>query len=333
MKSETETKTRLSTEQLLPTDIVAALLLAAAGVLAALFVPRSAGLIRFVFGLPLLLFLPGYALLATLFPREPTERNTGQWSDVREPLVHGITGGERLALSFGMSLVIAPLLILGLGASVWGITLESVLGAFGIFVTLFSLIGVVRRYRLPFEERYNPSFTVGYTNYQRRLSNGGTAVTVVNVLLVVGVIAAASSMAFALAAPPGGGDFTDFSLLTQNENGTFSSAGFPSEVSQGTSIPMATGIENHEGEETNYSVVVQLQRVDGEQVVERQELTRFSRTVGDEGTWRHKHSIAPSMTGEDLRVQYLLYEGSPPADPRTQNADDSLHIWITVTEP
>lgn len=333
MKSETKTSARLSTEQLLPTDIFAVLLLAAAGVLAALFVPRSAGTIRLVLGLPLLLFLPGYALLAALFPQQATESDAKQWSNVRQSLVRGITAGERLALSFGLSLLIGPLLVLALGASVWGITLQSVLGAFGLFVTLFSLVGVVRRYRIPFEERYNPSLTVGYTNYRRRLSDGGVAVTAVNVLLILGVVAAASSMAFALAAPPDGGEFTDFSLLTQNENGTYTTAGFPSEVTQGTSIPMATVIENHEGEQTNYSVVVQLQRMDGQQVVERQELSRFSRTVGDGETWRHKHAIAPSMTGEDLRVQYLLYEGAPPADPRAQNADDTLHIWINVTAP
>ncbi|KTG07816.1 hypothetical protein AUR64_01950 [Haloprofundus marisrubri] len=333
MKSETKTSTRLSTEQLLPTDIFAALLLAGGGVLAALFVPPSLGLVRLLLGLPLLLFLPGYALVAALFPNRPADRTSSSWSNVREPLVHGITGGERLALSFGLSLVIAPILVLGLGASVWGISLQSVLGAFGLFVTLFSLVGVVRRYRLSVEERYNPSFTVGYTRYRRRLSNGGTAMTAVNVLLVLGVVAAASSMAFALAAPPAGGQFTNFSLLSQDENGTFTSAGFPSDVTQGTAIPMATSIENKEGQQTNYSVVVQLQRMDGQQVVERQELTRFSRTVGDGSTWRHKHSIVPSMTGEDLRVQYLMYEGEPPADPRAQNADDTLHIWITVTEP
>ena len=49
--------------------------------------------IRIILGLPLVLFLPGYALIATLFPRKDD-----------------LDAIERIALSFGLSIAITPLL-------------------------------------------------------------------------------------------------------------------------------------------------------------------------------------------------------------------------------
>ena len=48
--------------------------------------------IRIILGLPLVLFLPGYALIATLFPRKDD-----------------FDGIERIALSFGLSIAISPI--------------------------------------------------------------------------------------------------------------------------------------------------------------------------------------------------------------------------------
>jgi len=53
--------------------------------------------IRIILGLPLVLFLPGYALIATLFPRKDD-----------------LDAIERIALSFGLSIAISPLLGLAL---------------------------------------------------------------------------------------------------------------------------------------------------------------------------------------------------------------------------
>jgi len=49
--------------------------------------------IRIILGLPLVLFLPGYSLIAALFPRKDD-----------------LDGIERVALSFGLSIAIVPLI-------------------------------------------------------------------------------------------------------------------------------------------------------------------------------------------------------------------------------
>ena len=59
---------------------------------------------RNILGLPLVLFLPGYALIAALFPAK---------SD--------LDGIERVALSFGLSIAVVPLIGLGLNYTPWGI--------------------------------------------------------------------------------------------------------------------------------------------------------------------------------------------------------------------
>lgn len=37
------------------------------------------------------------------------------------------------------------------------------------------------------------------------------------------------------------------------------------------------------------------------------------------------------MTGDELRLQYLLYRGSPPATSTQSNAYREVHLWVNVT--
>ena len=61
---------------------------------------------RPIIGTIAVLFVPGYAFIAALFPQKATLGN-----------------GVRLALSFGLSIVIVPLLELGLNYTPWGVRL------------------------------------------------------------------------------------------------------------------------------------------------------------------------------------------------------------------
>src|SRR5659263_694396 len=70
----------------------------------------SESVLRNILGLPLVLFLPGYALIAALFPAK---------SD--------LDGIERTALSFGLSIAVVPLMGLGLNYTPWGIRLLPIL--------------------------------------------------------------------------------------------------------------------------------------------------------------------------------------------------------------
>ena len=63
------------------------------------------GTIRVILGLPFILFIPGYILIFALFPCRKTDQ--------------GIDIIERIALSFGLSIAVVPLIGLGLNYTEW----------------------------------------------------------------------------------------------------------------------------------------------------------------------------------------------------------------------
>ncbi len=76
--------------------------------------------VRVILGLPFILFIPGYILIFALFPARKTDRS--------------IDIIERIALSFGLSIAVVPLIGLGLNYTPWGIRLEPILLSIFIFI-------------------------------------------------------------------------------------------------------------------------------------------------------------------------------------------------------
>ena len=93
--------------------------------------------VRVVLGLLLVLFLPGYSLIAALFPRKDD-----------------LDGIERIALSFGLSIAVVPLLGLALNYTPLGIRLVPVLLGLSLFTVLLAVVAGVRRVWMPEAERF-----------------------------------------------------------------------------------------------------------------------------------------------------------------------------------
>ena len=93
--------------------------------------------IRIILGLPLVLFLPGYSLIAALFPRKDD-----------------LDGIERIALSFGLSIAITPLLGLALNYTPFGIRLSPVLIVLSVFTIALAICAYIRRGMTPEEDRF-----------------------------------------------------------------------------------------------------------------------------------------------------------------------------------
>jgi len=85
--------------------------------------------IRYVLGSLFVLFLPGFALVESLFPKK-----------------HDITSLERVALSIGLSLAVVPLVGLMLNYTPWGIRLNSVFTSLAILTFAFSMIALQRKF-------------------------------------------------------------------------------------------------------------------------------------------------------------------------------------------
>jgi len=112
-------------------DLALAVASALATTLIVLLVP-SVEPARITLGLVFVLFLPGYVLVAALYPRK---------DDL--DLV------ERLALSLGLSIAVVPLIGLALNYSPWGIRLDPILAFLTLFIVLAASVAVYRRLILP----------------------------------------------------------------------------------------------------------------------------------------------------------------------------------------
>jgi uncharacterized membrane protein len=286
-------------------------------------------------GLPLLFFAPGYALVSALFPGATPDdaRTDATLAEVRQ---HGLSGGERLALGFGVSLALLPLLAVSLALSPWPIAPATVLLSVAVVTVLSAVVGGVRRLRRPADRRFSLPIGAWLDDAERAVSTGPATDRALNVGLALGVLLAVGAMGYAVAAPGPGQQYTNVALLSQNETGQLVADDYPTDFTRGESRPLVVELTNREGERTDYSVVVELQRVrDGDggapKVVQDNRLATFTPTVGAGQSWRTTHDVTPTMTGEDLRLSYLVYEGDPPQNPTTENAYRHVHVWMNVT--
>ena len=124
-----------------PADLKVVLVWLAASILA-VYVPfLNESPVRVVLTLPVILFLPGYCLIAALFCKE---------DDI--DLI------ERVALSFGLSIAVIPLIGLGLNFTLWGIRLAPIVISLTLFTLAMILVAHYQRALLPPEQRFGFPF-------------------------------------------------------------------------------------------------------------------------------------------------------------------------------
>ena len=122
--------------------------------------------IRALVGLVFVLFPPGYTFIAALFPEGSVSDESTNEVEKSQSLRpgSGIDGLERVALSFGTSIAIVPLIGLALNFTPWGIRLVPILVSLSGFTLCMTAIAAVRRSRLPDEERFSVPYKkwIGY---------------------------------------------------------------------------------------------------------------------------------------------------------------------------
>ncbi|WP_135855113.1 DUF1616 domain-containing protein [Halorussus salinus] len=338
----------------LPADLAAVVGTVLLTVLAVLTPGLNQTPLRIVVGLPFVLFVPGYAFIAALFPEAATptaaesasdnqaeekEDDVGDASRLSLAAIQdrgSIDGIERVALSFGTSIAIVPLLGLILNFTPWGIRLVPIIITVSGFTLLATAIAARRRLQLPAEGRFRVPYNEWLATARTELIEPDTRTDLVlNVLLVASVLLAAASVTYAVAVPKQGESFTEFYVLTENETGELVADNYPTEFTVGESKPLHVGIGNHEHRQMDYTVVVELQQVqttnNTTRVQAERELQRLQASVPANGTWRQQLNVTPPMEGQRMRLTFLLYRDSAPAQPTVENAYRELHLWVNVT--
>jgi len=284
--------------------------------------------LRLVFVLPLLFFLPGYTLVASLYPAGRHAAGTG----LEET---GITTLERIGLSFGLSLVVVPLVGVGLWRTSWGSSVATVVMALTLFVFVTATVGAYRRLSLPPKRR----FQLPYGRLREAVGRGFDSPSldaVVDGVLVLSVLLAVALLGYGLVNPMDGESYTSVALLSENTQGEMVAAGYPSSFVAGEGQPLALELANEEGAETTYTVFVRVERMRTQggdpTVVEFEEVDRFTERVGPGDSQTIRRSVAPTLIGDRLRLSYYVYRGQP-ADPvGADTAYRHLFIWIDVED-
>ncbi|WP_042666312.1 DUF1616 domain-containing protein [Haloferax sp. ATB1] len=294
--------------------------------------------LRIVLGLPFVLFVPGYAFVSALFPEAGRSVTAAGDAGAGAGDRTGIDGIERVALSFGTSIALVSLFGLGLNFTPWGVRLVPIVGSVGLFTVAAAVVGSRRRSALPESERFRVPSRSRVAGVKSNLfsPDSGTDAAL-SVAVVLCVVVAVGVGGYVVAAPGSGESFSEVYLLTENQSGQLAAEDYPTEFTAGESTPLTVAVDNHEGTTTDYVVVSQLQRVrvanNTTTVLEREPLTRYRPSVDADSTWRAEHAVTPTMTGDRLRLTYLLYTESAPAEPTVQNAAQEVHLWVNVTDP
>lgn len=245
--------------------------------------------IRIVIGLPFVLFFPGYVLLAALFPRKSS------LNDI-----------ERLALDFGISLAVVPLIGLALNYTPWGITLDSILYTLAGFMFITSIVAWFRQWKLPDEENF--SFQIRITWFSKR-SLVEKILSVILVCVIVGLIGA---VVYTVAVPKRNESYTEFYVL--NAGGQASN--YPEQLNLGDTGKVTLSITNHEQKEVSYRIDIQIEGVPTGNI--------GPVLLGNDEKYSTAATFTPRQSGAHQKVEFFLFKDdslSPYLD---------LHIWVDV---
>ncbi|SFM55275.1 DUF1616 domain-containing protein [Methanolobus profundi] len=258
--------------------------------------------LRTVLGLPMVLFLPGYALIAALFPGKDD-----------------LDGIERIALSFGLSIAVVPLIGLGLNYTPWGIRLVPILVFLTNFTIIMALIAIFRRESLgddaffvPFREMFDSVKAEISERPESRLDR------ILTIILVISILASVMTLVYVVVTPKQGEKFTEFYILGPERMAD----NYRTELVVGNSVDVIVGVVNHEYDVVNYSIVIKL---DNETMDTPENLQHVA--LAHNVTWERPVSFVPAVTGTDMKLQYLLYRDDNMTEPYRD-----LHLWINVTE-
>lgn len=258
--------------------------------------------LRSILGLIMALFIPGYSLIAALFPGKTD-----------------LGGIERAGLSVGLSIFVTPLIGLGLNFTQWGIRLGPLVVCLAVVSLGCCAAANIRRHRVNPADRfcvdlthiYKKSTAVLFQGDQDRLDR------VLSLFILLCIIASVATLAFVIMTPKTGEKFTQFYILGPDGKAD----NYPANLHLGDSKPVIVGITNNEYRDVTYDLVVALNDNSG---VSQLYADRF--TLANNQTLEKPVTLAPDRAGTNLKIEFLLYTDGNMSAPYRE-----LHLWTNVT--
>ncbi|UCE39529.1 MAG: DUF1616 domain-containing protein [Thermoplasmata archaeon] len=275
-------------------DLALVLICATLLLIFALTLPDG-NILRVLFGLPFLLFLPGYSLVSTLWVRKDE-----------------LDGLERTALSLGLSIVIMPLAGLGLNYTPWGITLTSVVITLYALIIIMVGIAWLRRSKLNSEERFVLKMGFFFDPLKEMSSTDKLMAIIVGIVIIIG-----TGLLLYIGTHPPVEQYTELYIL--DENGA--TENYPTRLEVNEDASIIIGVVCHEHKNTTYSTVVRLVPESGM----NRTLAKFNFSLDNEEKWQRPFDFNVSESGRFMLLIELFKEGN--SSPYASN-----HLWIEVTD-
>ena len=233
-------------------------------------------ILKSILGIVTVLFIPGYVLMAVLFPKK-------------------ILGNvERIGLSLGSSIIIVPLLGLILNFT-FGIGPIPVLIALCLYIVVMILATVYRRYKLTDEERFSVDMHGVYETVNNGLFRSKNRKDIIlTIILIFSIIFAIGMMYFAITAPKIGERFTEFYIL--NSSGKTQ---YQKDLEYNTPTTFIIGVTNHEYTGADYNI---------QTVLDKDVLNTEKITLKHNETWKKDIIFSPNKKGNDLKLEFLLFK-------------------------
>jgi uncharacterized membrane protein len=230
-------------------------------------------------------------LIAALFPKK------------------GSLGGvERVALSFGLSIAVVPLIGLVLNFTPWGIRLYPILISLAVFIIAASGVAWHRRKKLAPEERFRVLFNVRLPPNVRLpfwyWQEESLAYNTVSLVLAVVIVVTIVGLGYvAVNTSRVGEKLTEFYILGLDGK----AENYPTELKVGEEGKVILGIVNHERQSTSYKVEIW---IDGRQAKLRiggEDRDEINIELENEGKWEQKVGFVPQKAGRQ-KVEFVLYK-------------------------
>lgn len=255
--------------------------------------------VRVLLGLALVLFGPGYALAAAIFPRR-----------------QDLDGVTRTTLSFGLSIAVIPVLALLLSITPWGIRPWPVTLALVLWTFLLCIAGLIRRSSAISSDLTDLHTAIDpfrwWHGCSRRHKYGLTILALALGGLLIGVAPLMTRPAPRL---------TEFYILGKNSL----AEDYPRQAALGEAVSVTMGVVNRENIEQTYRVEVWV--VDSLQPERRDLVGRYGPITLPYGE-KAEQTITWKMprAGEDEQVEILLFSRDNRQPYRI------LRLWLDVAQ-
>ncbi len=264
----------------IPSDLLVVLLVTVLTIIFTIVPALNDTILKSILGMIEVLFIPGYMLIAVLFPKKT------------------LGNVERIALSIGSNMVVVPLLGLILNFT-FGLGPIQVLTILCIYAIIMISIAMYQRGKISDEERFSIDIHNIYKIINNEIINNGLRSkyrkdTILTIVLIISMIFAIGMMYFAITTPKIGERFTEFYVLNASEK-----AQYPTNLKVDTPATFIIGVTNHEYTDIDYTI----QTVSNNDIMDSEKIT-----LKHNDSWKKDITFTPNKEGSDSKIEFLLFK-------------------------